>query len=207
MGPEFQPQRLVSLGELSSPQRHPLAHDLARFELHDGSGRDRNVRFGLVGVAADSWFGQPDLEYPEIAEFTILPNANRTDRPISAAITAPFEFEAIEASCFPSPRLHRHFDSYWCQPHIHVSIMITDDQWASFLALARFRLSDNAEFFIAHSELVQTCGFESPFWADLEGRWRVNPQDDFDYKGQHESGHPPEPSMIRFWRKADESPK
>lgn len=80
-----------------------------------------------------------------------------------------------------------------------VSTGITDLQWKAFLQHARSRLEKEQEFFVAPETLAEICGFQAPFWQELEARWRAERPTDFDYRGQHQtiSG---EPSMIHFWR-------
>jgi hypothetical protein len=85
--------------EILSTEKDTLAHDFSGLELHGRPGGDRDVDFGLVGVAPDPGAREADVEDAEIPQFHAVPLGEGLGNVIEGALDH-LEDIALDESCF-----------------------------------------------------------------------------------------------------------
>ena len=64
-------RRAILIAEEGSAFEDASLHDFAGAELHDGAWWALHLVLRFLGIAADTWLGEADIENTEIAEFDI----------------------------------------------------------------------------------------------------------------------------------------
>jgi ammonia channel protein AmtB len=67
-------------------------HDFAGSELHDGAWWDLHLVLWFLGIAADTGFGEADIENTEIAEFDIAARGESFDDSVERVLDHAEDF-------------------------------------------------------------------------------------------------------------------
>jgi len=85
-------RRAILLAEEGRAFEDASLHDFASAKLYDGAWWDLHLVLWFLGVAADAWFGEADIENTEIAEFDIAARGESFDDSVERVLDHAEDF-------------------------------------------------------------------------------------------------------------------